>query len=46
MSQQSDQAPASVTRLTPEPLPVIITEDENESKQEVDYNSLEEALTS
>ena len=41
MSQQSDQAPASVTRLTPEPLPVVITEEEQEEKE---YTSLEEAL--
>ena len=42
MSQQSDQAPASVTRLAPEPLPVVITEDEKE--EEWEPQSLEEAL--
>ena len=43
MSQQSSHSPASVTWLITEP------EKKNEEKkeeQEVDYNSLEEALTS
>jgi len=43
MSQQSNQAPASVTRLTPEPLPVVITEDEKK-EEEWEPQSLEEAL--
>ena len=47
MAQQSTQAPAFVHPYGPEAeqLPVVITEDEKE-KEEVDYNSLEEALTS
>ena len=46
MAQQSTQAPAFVHPYGPEAeqLPVVITEDE--TKEEVDYNSLEEALTS
>ena len=49
MAQQSTQAPAFVHPYGPEAeqLPVIITEDETkeEEQEEVDYNSLEEALT-
>ena len=50
MAQQSTQAPAFVHPYGPEAeqLPVVITEDETkeEEQEEVDYNSLEEALTS
>ena len=50
MAQQSTQAPAFVHPYGPEAeqLPVVITEDETkeeEQEEEVDYNSLEEALT-
>ena len=49
MAQQSSQAPAFVHPYGPEAeqLPVVITEDETkeEEQEEVDYNSLEEALT-
>ena len=49
MAQQSTQAPAFVHPYGPEAeqLPVVITEDETkeEEQEEVDYNSLEEALT-
>ena len=41
MSQQSNQAPASVTWYGPEP-----EEKEKPKEKEVDYDSLEEALTS
>ena len=50
MAQQSTQAPAFVHPYGPEnpgtgPFPVVITEDEKkEEQEEVDYNSLEEAL--
>ena len=49
MAQQSTQAPAFVHPYGPEAeqLPVVITEDETkeEEQEEVEYNSLEEALT-
>ena len=49
MAQQSTQAPAFVHPYGPEAeqLPVVITADETkeEEQEEVDYNSLEEALT-
>ena len=41
MSQQSNQAPASVTYYGPEP-----EEKEKPKEKEVEYDSLEEALTS
>ena len=41
MSQQSNQAPASVTWYGPEP-----EEKEKPKEKEVEYDSLEEALTS
>tara|TARA_Y100000593_G_C4131448_1_gene247589 strand:- start:349 stop:483 length:135 start_codon:yes stop_codon:yes gene_type:complete len=44
MSQQSTHSPASVTWLSPEPEEKKIEKEKEE--QEVDYNSLEEALTS
>ena len=42
MSQQSTHSPASVTWLSPEPEEEKVEKEE----EEVDYNSLEEALTS
>ena len=42
MAHQSNKVTASVTSFSPEPAPVVITEDEK--KEEEDYQSLEEAL--
>jgi len=55
MSQQSTHNPASVTWLSPQPETVDTApceyqppgvDEEKKEEQEVDYNSLEEALTS
>tara|TARA_R100000458_G_C8206617_1_gene195467 strand:+ start:407 stop:538 length:132 start_codon:yes stop_codon:yes gene_type:complete len=43
MAQQSSHSPASVTWLGPEPEEKKV---EKEEEKEVDYDSLEEALTS
>ena len=45
MAHQSTDGRAQITSFSPEPpLPVVITKDEKEEEQEVNYNSLEEAL--
>ena len=47
MSQQSTQATAFVTPLTPDSrIHAVNEEKKSKEKEEVDYNSLEEALTS